>query len=89
VTSLLLTAALAQAPPTITNAQVEARAATQSVEREIAALAARRDDRWVGYRVAVSGSRRSMDCYERSRIRSSRRAKSWCSPGSRAAPLSG
>ncbi len=57
MTSLLLTAALAlaQGPPTtITNAQVETRAATQSVEREIAALAARKDDRWVGYRVALS-----------------------------------
>ena len=58
VTSLLLAAALAlaQGPPTtITNAQVEARAATQSVEREIASLAARKDDRWVGYRVAAVG----------------------------------
>jgi len=71
VTSLLLTASLvlAQGPSrNVTNAQVETRAATQSVEREIAALAARKDDRWVGYRIAVTGSRRSMDCYERSRI---------------------
>jgi len=54
VTSLLLTAALllAQGPPrSVTNAQIETRAAAQSVEREIAALAARKDDRWVGYRI--------------------------------------
>jgi hypothetical protein len=71
VTSLLLTAALAlsPAPPkNVTNAQVETRTATQNVEREIAGLAARKDDRWVGYRIAVAGSRRAMDCYERSRI---------------------
>ena len=71
MTSLLLTAALAlaQAPPkNVTNAQVETRTATQNVEREIAGLAARKDDRWVGYRIAITGSRRSMDCYERSRI---------------------
>ena len=71
MTSLLLTASLvlAQGPSrNVTNAQVETRAATQSVEREVAALAARKDDRWVGYRIAVTGSRRSMDCYERSRI---------------------
>jgi HEAT repeats len=71
VTPLLLTAALAlgQGPlKNITNAQIETRPATQTVEREIAGLAARKDARWVGYRIAVTRGRRSMDCFERSRI---------------------
>jgi hypothetical protein len=71
VTPLLLVAALAaaQSPArNLTNAQVETRQATQTVEREIAAIAARKDNRWVGYRIAVTRGRRSMDCYERTRI---------------------
>jgi hypothetical protein len=71
VTSLLLAAALAlgQGPlKNITNAQIDTRPATQTVEREIAGIAARKDNRWVGYRIAVTRGRRSMDCFERSRI---------------------
>jgi HEAT repeats len=71
VTSLLLVAALAagQSPArNLTNAQVETRQVTQTVEREIAGIAARKDDRWVGYRIAVTRGRRSMECSERTRI---------------------
>lgn len=71
MTSLLLVAVLAagQSPArNFTNAQVETRQATQTVEREIAGIAARKDARWVGYRIAVTRGRRSMDCFERSRI---------------------
>ena len=66
--SLLLATALALGQSRITNGQVESRAATQTLEREIAGLAARRDDRWVGYRISIARGRRSMDCFERSRI---------------------
>jgi hypothetical protein len=68
VTTLLLVAALALGQARITNGQIETRAATQTLEHEIASLAARRDDRWVGYRIAAARGRRSMDCFERSRI---------------------
>jgi hypothetical protein len=68
VISLLLATALALGQGRITNGQVETRTATQTLEREIAGLAARRDDRWVGYRISVAPGRRSMDCFERSRI---------------------
>ena len=69
MTSLLLAAALALGQGRLTNAQVETRPATQTLEREVAALAARKDDRWVGYRMSVTRGRRSMDdCWERSRI---------------------
>ena len=59
--SLLLVAALAagQSPVrNLTNAQVETRQATQTVEREIAGIAASKDNRWVGYRIAVTRGRR-------------------------------
>jgi hypothetical protein len=66
---LAVALALGQAPAkNITNAQVETRAATQSLEREIAGQAARKDNRWVGYAIAVQGGRRSMDCSERKRV---------------------
>jgi len=71
VTPLLLLAVLAAAQTparNLTNAQVETRQATQTLEREIAGIAARKDARWVGYRIAVSRGRRSMDCFERTRI---------------------
>jgi HEAT repeat protein len=71
VIALLLAAALApgQAPArNVTNAQVDTRQAAQTIEREVAALAARKDDRWVAYRIPVGTGRRSMECYERSRI---------------------
>jgi hypothetical protein len=68
VTALLLAAAMALGQGRITNGQVETRAAAQTLEGEIAGLATRRDDRWVGYRIAIGRGRRSMDCFERSRI---------------------
>jgi hypothetical protein len=66
----MLAAALAigQGPSkSLVNAQLETRQVALSLEREIAALAARRDDRWVAYRIAVTHGR-SLECYERSRI---------------------
>ena len=66
--SLLLAAAMALGQGRITNGQIETRAVTQTLEREIAGIAARGDARWVGYRLAVARGRRSMDCFERSRI---------------------
>jgi hypothetical protein len=68
VTSLLLAAAIALGQGRITNGQIETRATTQTLEREIAGIAARRDARWVGYRITITRGRRSMDCLERSRI---------------------
>jgi len=70
VTALLLAAALGigQGPAaSVVNAQVETRHAAQTIEREVAALASRQDDRWVAYRVPARG-RRSFECSERSRI---------------------
>jgi hypothetical protein len=67
--SVLLAAALALlGQGRVTNAQVETRQATQTLEREIAGIAARKDTRWVGYRIPIMRGRRSMDCYERSRV---------------------
>jgi hypothetical protein len=68
VTSLLLAAAIALGQGRIANGQVETRTVTQTLEREIAGIAARRDARWVGYRLTITRGRRSMDCVERSRI---------------------
>jgi hypothetical protein len=68
VTALLLAAVLASGQGRVTNAQVETRQATQTLEREVAASAALKDNRWIGYRVPVTGTRRSMDCSERTRI---------------------
>jgi hypothetical protein len=68
MTSLLLAAAIAFGQGRIANGQVETRAVTQTLEREIAGIAARGDARWVGYRLAITRGRRSMDCIERSRI---------------------
>ena len=68
----LLGAALATATlagqSRITNGQLETHAATQTLEREIAAAASRGGARWVGYRIKVAAGRRSMDCLERSHI---------------------
>jgi len=52
----------------ITNGQVDAHAATQSVEREVAAATARGGARWVGYRIKVAAGRKSMDCLDRTHI---------------------
>jgi HEAT repeats len=70
VTALLLATALATltAQGRITNGQVDTHAATQSIEREIAAATSRGGARWVGYRIKVGSGRRSMDCLERSHI---------------------
>jgi hypothetical protein len=68
VTSLVFVAAFALAQARVTNAQVDTRQTTQSVEREVAALAARKDDRWIGYRIQVARGRRGMECYERTKI---------------------
>ena len=68
MTALMLAAALALGQGRITNGQIETRAVTQSLEREIAGVAARGDVRWVGYRLPIVRGRRSMDCVDRSRI---------------------
>ena len=52
--SLLLAATMALDQGRITNGQVETRAVTQTLEREIAGIAARGDARWVGYRLPIA-----------------------------------
>jgi hypothetical protein len=52
----------------ITNGQVDTRPATQSLDREVAAATARGGDRWIAYRIKIAGGRRSMDCFDRTRI---------------------
>jgi hypothetical protein len=68
----LLVSLLATATPAgqgrITNGQLETRAATQPLEREIAATTARGGARWVAYRIRIAGGRRSMDCFDRGRV---------------------
>ena len=66
--SLLLTAALATGQGRITNGQLETRSAAQPLEREIAAATARGGARWVAYKIRIAGGRRTMDCFDRSRI---------------------
>ncbi len=68
MTALVLAAALALGQGRITNGQVETHAATQSLDREIAAATARGGDRWLGYRIRIANGRRSMDCFDRTRI---------------------
>ena len=68
MTALMLAAALAIGQGRITNAQVETRAAAQPLEREIAAATARGGARWIGYRMKVAAGRRSMDCYDRTKV---------------------
>jgi hypothetical protein len=61
-------AALAAAPAfaqgRIANAKTETRTAAQSVEREVAAVAARPGASWVGYRVPMISGNRQMCCYD-------------------------
>jgi len=52
----------------LTNAQVETRTAAQPLDREIAAATARGGARWIGYRIRIAAGRRSMDCFERTRV---------------------
>jgi hypothetical protein len=68
VTALVLAAALAVGQGRITNAQVETRTAAQPLDREIAAATARGGARWIGYRLKVAAGRRSMDCFERTKL---------------------
>jgi hypothetical protein len=68
VTVLLLAAALAVGQGRITNAQIETRTASQSLEREIAATTSRGGARWIAYRIKVAAGRRNMDCFERTRV---------------------
>jgi len=71
VTALLLAALLGTMSPAqgrINNGQLDTRAASQPLEREIAATTARGGARWVAYRIRISGGRRSMDCFDRARI---------------------
>ena len=68
MTALLLTAALAIGQGRITNGQLETKAATQSLEREIAAATSRGGARWIGYRIHIANGRRSMDCFDRGRV---------------------
>jgi hypothetical protein len=62
VTALLLAAILAIGQGRITNGQIDTHAATQPLEREVAAATSRGGARWVGYRIKVASGRRSMDC---------------------------
>jgi hypothetical protein len=68
VISLLLTAALALGQGRITNGQLETRAASQPLEREIAATTSRGGARWIAYRIRIAGGKRSMDCFDRGRV---------------------
>ncbi len=68
MTALVVAAALALGQGRITNAQLESRATTQPLDREIAAVTSRGGARWVGYRVKVAVPRRGMDCIEHTRI---------------------
>lgn len=68
MTVLLLTAALAVGQGRITNGQLDTRQAVQPLEREIASATARGGARWVGYRIRITGGRRSMDCFDRGRV---------------------
>jgi hypothetical protein len=68
VTALMIAAALAVGQSRITNGQIDTHAATQSVEREIAAATSRGGVRWIGYRIKVAAGRKSMDCLERTHI---------------------
>ncbi len=68
MTALVLVAALALGQGRITNGQVETHTATQSLEREIAAVTARGGARWIGYRIRIAGGHRSLDCLDRTRI---------------------
>jgi len=52
----------------ITNGQLETRAASQPLEREIAATTSRGGARWIAYRIRIAGGRRSMDCFDRGRV---------------------
>ena len=65
---MLLAAALAVGQGRITNGPIDTHAATQPLEREIAAATSRGGARWIGYRMRLVGGRRSMDCLERSHI---------------------
>ena len=60
--SLLTTSASAQGR--IANAQTETRSAAQSLEREVAAVAAQRRAAWIGYRVPMVAGSRQMCCYD-------------------------
>ena len=68
MTALLLAAVLALGQSRITNAQVETKPATQSLEREVAAAIARGGARWIGYRIRVTAGHRGMDCFDRTRV---------------------
>jgi HEAT repeat protein len=68
MTALVLAAALALGQSRITNAQVETKPATQSLEREVASATARGGARWIGYRIKVATGHRGMDCFDRTRV---------------------
>jgi hypothetical protein len=64
----VLSAALAASPAVaqgrIANAHIETRSAAQSLEREVAAIAAQRAASWIGYRVPMIAGPRQMCCYD-------------------------
>src|ERR1041384_1243947 len=64
----MLATALAIGQGRITNGQLDTHAATQPLEREIAAATSRGGARWVGYRIKVAAGRKSMDCFDRTHI---------------------
>jgi hypothetical protein len=68
VTVLVLAAALAIGQGRITNAQIETRTASQSLERDIAGATSRGGARWIGYRIKVAAGHRNMDCFDRTRV---------------------
>jgi hypothetical protein len=60
----LLAASPALAQGRIANARTATRAAAQSLEREVAAVAARGAASWIGYRVPMIAGPRQMCCYD-------------------------
>ena len=62
--SVALAASPAVAQGRIANAHIETRSAAQSLEREVAAIAAQRVTSWIGYRVPMIAGPRQMCCYD-------------------------
>jgi hypothetical protein len=68
IAPLLVAAAVALGQGRISNGQVETRAVAQTLDKEMASVAARGGARWVGYRISIAGGHRMMECADRSRI---------------------
>jgi len=62
--ALFVSAGAAFAQGRITNAKTETRTVSQSLEREVQAVAARGGATWVGYRAPMVAGPRQMCCYD-------------------------